>query len=120
MEDVFNLECVREISRNSFSPPPKVDSTALIIRRKGKPSVSSQQHHTFSGLAEYALKYPHWPIYNALKGVFTAPQMKHLVKALNVNRDTPICLLTEQQWGIVFRTMIQYVERFRWPKARKR
>ncbi|MBD1382813.1 23S ribosomal RNA methyltransferase Erm [Metabacillus arenae] len=115
----FDLEYVKGISRKNFSPPPKVDSAVLRIRRKVKPPVHPRFHASFTGLAEYSLKYPKLEFHQALKGVFTPPQMKHLVRNLGVNRDTPIHLLTEHQWGIVFNTMVQYVKRPNWPKAKK-
>jgi 23S rRNA (adenine-N6)-dimethyltransferase len=115
----FDLGYVREISRENFSPPPKVDSAILIIRRKKKPSIPYKYHDSFLGLAEYALKYPQLPLYEALKGVFTPPQITRLVRNLGVNRNIAICLLNEIQWGIVFHTMVQYVQRPYWPKAKK-
>ncbi|MFZ5969339.1 MAG: 23S ribosomal RNA methyltransferase Erm [Bacillota bacterium] len=115
----FDIELARVVSRDNFSPPPKVDSAVLRIKGKNNPKVSPKQHLQFMGLAENGLKYPQWPICEALKSIFTPPQMNRLMKNIGMDRDTPICLLSEEQWGDVFHTVIQYVEPFRWPKGKK-
>lgn len=112
----FELKWVREVSRRYFSPPPSVDSAILRIRRRSHPSVPHHHQQQFMALAAYGLKYPQLPINEALKGIFTMPQMKHLVKNVGVERHTPIGSLTEHQWGVVFQTMMRHVEPFRWPK----
>ncbi len=116
----FQMEIVRVVSKNNFSPPPKVDSAVLKIRRRVNPLIQPEQYLQFRGLAQYGLKYPELPIYKALAGVFTPAQIKQLVKELGVDREMPVYLLDQYQWGTVFQTMVQYVEVFRWPKPEKR
>lgn len=115
----FDLEYAMEISRENFSPPPRVDSAGLIIRRKEKPGIPCKDHDSFLGLAEYALKYPQLPLDEALKGVFTPPQITRLVRNLGVDRKMAVCWLNEIQWAAVFHTMVRYVPRPCWPKAKK-
>nr|WP_257350326.1 23S ribosomal RNA methyltransferase Erm [Pseudalkalibacillus decolorationis] len=115
----FNIEITMAISRENFSPPPKVDSALIRIQRKKNPLVEHKYHSKLASLAEYGLKYPHLPIHDVLKGIFTAPQMKQLIKNMRVKRDAPISSLKEHQWGVVFNTMIQYVEPYRWPKMKR-
>ena len=60
-----------------------------------------------------------FPIDDALKGVFTAQQIKWLKRILRINNEIPVAALTEQQWGIIYETMVKYVPKFRWPKIKK-
>ncbi|GGA43115.1 ribosomal RNA small subunit methyltransferase A [Kroppenstedtia guangzhouensis] len=112
----FEMKMGRTIPPRNFSPPPRVDSAILILQRKDQPVVALHHHSRFMALATYGLKSPHLSVPLALKGVFTPPQLKHLLRHLKMDRDTPICSLTEDQWGVVFNTMIQVVPPFRWPK----
>lgn len=116
----FHMAIVQKVSRRNFSPPPNVDSALLSIRRKCHPSVPPHQQPIFTALANYGLKHPDWSMDAALRGIFTRPQLKRLVKHIGVDQHSPIGSLDEDQWGIVFQTMAQYVPSFRWPKMRKR
>ena len=91
----------------------------MIIRRKEKPGIPCKDHDSFLGLAEYALKYPQLPLDEALKGVFTPPQITRLVRNLGADRRMAVCWLNEIQWAAVFHTMVRYVPRPCWPKAKK-
>lgn len=112
----FHMEMGRTISPRHFSPPPRVDSAVLTVWRKRNFAVSLHHHARFKALAAHSLKYPQLPVDEALKDVFTPPQMKRLAHNLKIDRNAPICSLTEIQWGVVFNTMIQYVKPYRWPK----
>lgn len=115
----FDIRYVKGISRNNFSPPPKVDSAIITINRKSKPLVPINDYLTFWGLVDFALKNPQSPIDFALRGVFTPPQIKHLKRNLRINHETPVATLSEQQWRGIFETMIKHVPKFRWPKINK-
>ncbi|RAL24184.1 23S ribosomal RNA methyltransferase Erm [Thermoflavimicrobium daqui] len=116
----FDISIVKEISREHFSPPPRVDSAMVMITRKKETVIPHKDYMAFRGLAEYALKKPQAPIDFALQGIFTPPQMKHLRRNLKINHEQPIGTLNESQWGIVFKTMVQYVPRYQWPRVNKR
>ncbi|GIP30190.1 ribosomal RNA small subunit methyltransferase A [Paenibacillus sp. J23TS9] len=111
----FDMELVKVVPKYHFSPPPSVDAAILRIRRKEDVKIALHHHHAFEGLAEYGLKYPELPVYEALKGIFTTTQMKHLVRNLRADRHAPICTLNELQWGVVFHAMQERVPAFRWP-----
>jgi 23S rRNA (adenine-N6)-dimethyltransferase len=115
----FDLEWIEAVPRDHFSPPPSVDSAIFRIRRKAEPLVAPRHSRLFAGLAEYALKHPDAPVGVALKGVFTAPQLAHLCRNLGVRPQAPVCTLTEEQWGETFRTMIERVPPYRWPRPRR-
>ncbi|MDG0875714.1 rRNA adenine N(6)-methyltransferase family protein [Paenibacillus thiaminolyticus] len=116
----FDIELVKLIPRHYFAPPPSVDTAMVLIRRKAQPPVAPKHSHTFAALAEYALKRPDLPLHAALQGIFTPPQMKHLVRCLGISRDIPACALNERQWGIVFQTMLERVESYRWPRRQRK
>nr|WP_277344894.1 rRNA adenine N-6-methyltransferase family protein [Paenibacillus thiaminolyticus] len=116
----FDIELVKLIPRRYFAPPPSVDTAMVLIRRKAQPPVAPKHSHTFAALAEYALKRPDLPLHAALQGIFTPPQMKHLVRCLGISRDIPACALNERQWGIVFQTMLERVESYRWPRPQRK
>lgn len=116
----FDIHYIKDISRNNFSPPPKVDSAMVLITRRKEPIVQKKYYLAFLGLAQYALKQSNAPLDIALRGIFTLPQLKHIKKSLGISNGTPIGSLTNTQWGIVFNTMINYVQRPLWPKVKKK
>ncbi len=113
----FDFELVRVVPRRHFSPPPQVDAAVLRIRRRKTPWLQTQHHHAFGGLAEYALNEPALPVCEALAGIFTPVQIRHLLQQIRVERNTPVCLLRERDWAAVFDTMREKVPSYRWPKA---
>lgn len=116
----FDIRIVKGISRKNFSPPPKVDSAMVFINRKKAPTVPTTDYIIFWGLVDYAFKEPRVPIDVALRGIFTSRQMKQLKRTLKMNNENPVSMLTEEQWGIIFDTMIKYVPKFRWPKINRK
>ena len=115
----FDIKCGKEISRYHFSPPPKVDSAIITIKRKAPPIIPSKDYVTFRGLADYVLKEPRASVDWALSGVFTPPQIAYLKRKLGMRQDVPVACLSELQWGIIFQTMVQHVPRCKWPKVKK-
>lgn len=115
----FDINFVKEISRNHFSPPPKVESAIVTINRKATSLVPIKDYATFRGLADYVLKEPRSSIDLALRGIFTPPQITYLKRKLGLKRDFSVAFLSELQWGFIFETMVQHVPRFRWPKMKK-
>lgn len=115
----FDIRSIKEISRKNFSPPPKVDSAMITIKRKAKPIVPIKDYLTFWGLADYVLKEPRLSIDFALRGVITPTQINHLKRNLGIKQDFPVASLSELQWGFIFETMVQDAPRFRWPKIKK-
>ncbi|WP_408010006.1 23S ribosomal RNA methyltransferase Erm [Pseudalkalibacillus sp. A8] len=116
----FDIHYIKEIPRTNFSPPPKVDSAMILIRRKKEPLLSNKDYKAFAGLAEYVMNYPKARVEDVLWGIFTPPQMKQLKRNLKLNNEATINSLTEEQWGIIYKTMVQYVQRPYWPRAKRR
>lgn len=115
----FDIRFVKAISRDDFSPPPSVDSAMVMITRKREPVLPQKGYSVFLGLAEYALKQPEAPIEFAFRGIFTPPQMKLLRRKLNIENEKPVGTLNEEQWGIVYQTMVQYVPYHKWPRVKR-
>ena len=114
----FELKYVRTISRRNFSPPPSVDSAMVMVRRRDKPIVPYGNYRLFQAVAQHGLKHPELPIDLALRGVFTSPQLQRLKRNLEITAPTAIGALSEQQWGVIFDTMVKYVPKFLWPRAK--
>jgi 23S rRNA (adenine-N6)-dimethyltransferase len=89
------------------------------IRRKRNACVPPHHHRKFAALAEHALKAPDLSVCEALNGIFTPPQIKRLIRGMGIDQGRPICMLNERQWGVVFHTMLEHVEPFRWPRQRR-
>jgi|GEM_PF-4872421 len=49
----FEMEIVRDVSRDNFSPPPKVDSAILKIEKKKNSKILPKYPMLFTGLIEY-------------------------------------------------------------------
>lgn len=116
----FDLMIGDTITAKNFAPPPRVDSAVFIIQRKKNLLIPPAQQNRFTALVSYGLKFPKLPIGEVLKGIFTAPQITHLLRNIRADRHDMICSLNEHQWAIVFLTMIQYVKSYHWPKVLKR
>jgi len=116
----YRLKVVGAVDRSSFSPPPRVDSAILSITRRSVPLLPLAQLARFSALADYALRSPRQSVYDALYGIFTAPQLKHVCRQARIERSQPVAALSEEQWGIVFKSMTEHVNPIYWPKQRKR
>lgn len=115
----FDIQYVKGISRKNFSPPPKVDSAMVKINRKANPIVPYSDYLVFWGLVDYVLKDPQLSLDYALRGAFTVPQIKRLKRNLRLKNEIPVAELTEEQWGILYETMVKHVPKFRWPRIRK-
>lgn len=116
----FHINFVKGISRKNFSPPPRVDSAMVKIERKTNPIVPYSAYSTFWGLVEHVLKNPQLPLDFALRGIFTVPQIHRIKRNLRMKNEIPVGALSEQQWGMLYETMVNYVPKYRWPKMNKR
>lgn len=116
----FDLEIIRTVDPGSFSPPPGVRAAVLRIRRKGPALLPPNAHSRFAAMVESCLRDPYAPVARALRGMFTAEQVKRVVRSLHVERHAPVCTLTPSGWTAVYETMRRYVEPHRQPGPAKR
>lgn len=114
----FEIQIVRTVSPEHFSPRPRVESAVLVIRKKKNPVIPPQDHAKFMALAVHALRDPRLPVSAALGDIFSPPQITKLNRVLKLDRNVSICTLNERQWGEVFLSMMQHVEPYRWPRLR--
>ncbi len=91
----FDIHYIKGISKVNFSPPPKVDAGLIKITRKKKPLIAYKHAKTFRGLAQYGMRYPNAPAESVLRNIFTAPQMKHLKRNLNLDEGATITSLNK-------------------------
>lgn len=115
----FDIAYVKDISRNFFSPRPQVDSAMVQITRKKDSLIPYKYCRIFLGLAERAFKTPQAPIDYVMRELFTPPQIRYLKKNSRIDSDIPIGAIPEEQWKVIFETMIRFVPVYRWPKAKK-
>lgn len=115
----FDFQVVRTVSPEFFYPRPRIDSAVMIIRKRKNPEIPPAEHAKFAALAFQALRQPQMPLSGALGDIFTPVQITRLAALLNHNRDAPIGILNEQQWGTVFRSMIRHAPSYRWPRLPK-
>lgn len=115
----FDIRFIKGISRNNFTPPPKVDAAIIIINRKTDPIVPFNDYLIFWGLVDYVFQFKELSIDLALRGLFTPPQIKQLKRNLGVKNEIPVSALSEKQWGLIYETMVKHVPKFRWPKINR-
>ncbi|MFA1819294.1 rRNA adenine N-6-methyltransferase family protein [Virgibacillus oceani] len=115
----FDLRLEKGVPKENLSPPAKVDSAILSIKRKNEPMIAYKDALLFQNLTSHILKYPQAPLGMALRRIFTVPQLKLLIKNLGVNNEFTVGSLNEKQWVIVFKTMIRYIPQSSWPKRKK-
>ncbi|WP_248925686.1 23S ribosomal RNA methyltransferase Erm [Paenibacillus hamazuiensis] len=116
---LYEFRVVRTVERSAFSPPPAVDTAILTISRREQPLIPAHLLAKFAALAAYALRSPHQPLFTALAGVFTPPQIAKLAKALRVDRQSRVCTLRDGQWADVFAAMLRHAPPVRHPKLRR-
>jgi len=116
----YRLQVICSVDRSSFSPPPRVDSAILSIARRSVPLLPPAQCARFAAFAAHALKSPRQCVYDAFHGIFTATQLKHVCRQARMERSQPVASLSEEQWGIAFKSMTDHVNPVYWPRSRKR
>ncbi|HAM80492.1 23S ribosomal RNA methyltransferase Erm [Ornithinibacillus bavariensis] len=112
----FDIRIEKGISRDNYSPPPRVDTAMVSIVRKKQPLVSYKNVKTLQALLAYGLKYPTVPVNNFLRSIFTAPQAKKVRAEINVVPEQTVNSLNEEHWSTICNTMIQYVPPYLWPR----
>ncbi|MFS0726812.1 ribosomal RNA small subunit methyltransferase A [Paenibacillus sp. 1P07SE] len=112
----YRMTVRKTVPRSHFSPPPKVDAALVSLERRGDPQLAAGQHQRFRAFAGYLLRHACEPLYEALRPVFTAEQIKRMMKQAGTDRDQSSARLSIRQWGILFSAMLQYVPSHRWPR----
>lgn len=113
----FQWELVQVVSPRHFAPPPNVNAALLTVSRRREPLLPAQDYWRFLGLAQPALSVPEMPISLALRSVFTPAQLRMLLRALGLQRETPVCRMSEYQWAVAYHAMCRHVSPERWPRT---
>lgn len=116
----FNLRYIRTISACHFSPPPRVESALLKIERRAVPVIRPKACFAFWALADQVLKEPRAPIDEALRGVFTRPQITRLRRHLGIGPDFAVGFLSAKHWGMIFDAMQRHVPKEKWPRMKRK
>lgn len=112
----FTLRRLQTVPRGHFSPPPRVDGIIVGIVRKEKPLLPAGQYRRFCSFASAGLRIQGISIYDAMRGYFTAEQMKRVLQELKVDRMQSAAALSPEQWGFLFSAMLRHVPSYRWPR----
>ncbi len=112
----YRMEKRGLVSRTCFSPPPKVDGSILYVERREEPFLPQGQYGRFCAFAGFLLRAAGHPIHEPLKVVFTAAQIKAVLKEAEAERSQSAVSLTVRQWSILFQAMLRYVPAYRWPR----
>lgn len=114
----FELRVARRVSPESFSPPPAVDAALLVAAWRAPPLVPRGEQAPFARLLASALEAPRAPVVDALAPVFSARQLRRLLRELSIDPQTPGSLLAIEQWAAINAAMVTLVDPARWPRGR--
>lgn len=112
----FELTVQKVVPRAHFAPPPRVDGAILRIVRRKQPLLKPGQYRLFRAFAACLLGEPRLACAEALKGIFTAPQIKAALRQAAADRHQSVLTLKERQWAVLFQAMLDHVPSYRWPK----
>ncbi|WP_430522308.1 rRNA adenine N(6)-methyltransferase family protein [Paenibacillus brevis] len=115
----YDIRITRTVMPECFSPPPRVEAAVVTVNRRKNPAIPNGHRGKFKAFASHVLHDPQQPFFEAVRDIFTTPQIAKLAKALRIDRAQPICSLNVQQWEELYLAMLQHAASYRWPKARK-
>ncbi|MDF2935036.1 MAG: rRNA ((6)-)-methyltransferase [Paenibacillaceae bacterium] len=111
----YRMERRGIIDRTCFSPPPRVDGAILYVERREHPLLPAGDYRRFCAFAGFLLKRAGYPMHEPLGQIFTAAQLKIILKEAEAEREQSAASLTLRQWGIFFQAMLRHVPAYRWP-----
>lgn len=113
----YRIELRQVVPRTHFAPPPRVDGAMVSVARREQPLLPVRQYSRFCVFAAYMLRHANAPLHMPLGTVFTAAQLKKALKEADADRAQLVRELDIRQWSVLFRAMLEYVDRHRWPKG---
>lgn len=111
----YRMEKRGTVSRTSFSPPPRVDGAILYMERREHPLLPAGQYRRFCAFAGFLLRQGRCSLHEPLGLIFTAAQMKLILKEAAAERSQSAAALTTRQWSVFFQAMLRHVPSYRWP-----
>ena len=100
----FKLKITREVSPESFLPPPTVKSALLHIKRKNK-SFDFELKTKYLAFISSLLLKPDLSVRTALKSIFRKGQIRAISEKYGIDLNSPIVCLVPSQWENVFRNV---------------
>lgn len=105
----YGIEIIQKVSRQSFQPPPTVDSALLKIKRWKSSVISYEEYDRYFSFVAFML-HPHGVLARqALRKVFTKTQVKRIMKDAGISRQALIQDLSISQWAHCYHTMRKLV-----------
>lgn len=111
----YRMEIRSTVPRECFSPRPRVDGAVLVVERREQPLLPDGQYGRFCAFAGFLLKRSGYPVYEALSMIFTAPQIRRVLREALADRSQSATALTAGQWNVLFQAMLRHVPPYRWP-----
>ena len=98
----FAPEIIHHFHRADFAPEPQVDVVMLRLRKRGPPLVSHRHAQSYRDFVTYSFTARQPTLADALKSLFSGPQLKRVIRAVGLpNHATPTAL-TFAQWLQLF------------------
>ncbi len=112
----YRMEKRGPVPRTCFSPPPRVDGSFLYVERREEPLLPQGQYGRFCAFAGFLLGAAGHPIHEPMRLIFTAAQMKVVLREAEAERSQTAASLTLRQWSVLFQAMLRHVPAYRWPR----
>jgi len=92
----------RRLGPGCFRPPPRVEATVLVARRRRPPLVATSGQARFAALLQTAFRHPGLPLRRTLVPPLTYRQLRRLAADLGFPLDSRPADLDVAQWAGVF------------------
>jgi 23S rRNA (adenine-N6)-dimethyltransferase len=99
----FEISIMRLLRRDDFVPPPSVDCALIRFHRREQPIVTRASRRAYRGFvrAMFGRRGPN--VYRALRGAFSARQVKRLSRELGFSAHSRPSDLSFDRWMALFR-----------------
>lgn len=101
----YDISLVKQISRESFNPPPSVKSALLSIKKREHSIVTKEFSDAYLGFLFFMLKQPELKILTVLNKIFQKKQIRFLTEKYSIELNKPIILFSVEQWANCFMEM---------------
>jgi 23S rRNA (adenine-N6)-dimethyltransferase len=106
----FELRSVYDINPESFVPPPTVKSALVkISKKKRMDSIGVEMKEKYLSFLHFMMKFPDLPSKTVLKKLFRKQQVRELAESYGLALDSPVCLMSAEQFLGCFVTMLTLV-----------
>ncbi|MDO5522708.1 MAG: rRNA adenine dimethyltransferase family protein [Bacteroidia bacterium] len=105
----YDISLVKQLTPESFNPPPTVNSALLHIKKREQHIVPEEFSYAYLRFLFLMLKQPELKIQTALKKLFRKKQIRLLVEKYSIELDISITRLSVKQWANCFMEMKELV-----------